>query len=123
MSTPGSTVSSGSMSGRQLVRLNVGGKSFVTSKSTLEKDAGSMLSVLLSGEFAESSEDGEIFIDRDGSRFVHVLNYLRDGKLNVDYNRAKRESTHPFLPLHMSFPLLRIIAAKRQLCFFPFRIF
>lgn len=51
-----------------------------------------MLSVLLSGAFAENSED-EIFIDRDGSRFVHVLNYLRDGKLNVDdYNRAKRES-------------------------------
>lgn len=91
MSTPGSAVSTGSLSGRQLVRLNVGGKSFCTSLSTLNKER-SMLSVLLSGAFAENSED-EIFIDRDGSRFIHVLNYLRDGKLNVDdYNRAKRES-------------------------------
>ena len=33
-------------------------------------------------------QSGEVFIDRDGARFAHVLNYLRDGKLNVDSNRA-----------------------------------
>lgn len=77
--------------GPLVIRFNVGGKTFLTSLTTLEKER-SMLTAMLSGAFAESSED-EIFIDRDGSRFAHVLNYLRDGKLNVqEYNRAKRES-------------------------------
>ena len=101
-STPGSSVSSlSSLTGRTLVSLNVGGKCFKTSLATLQKEH-SFLSVLLNGSWGENEQDSEIFIDRDGSRFVHVLNYLRDGKLNVDdYDRAKRESpgcpvdTHP----------------------------
>ena len=81
----------------KLVRLNVGGTSFLTSKQTLEKEY-SMLRALVSGGYAERQAE-EIFIDRDGARFAHVLNYLRDGTLNLqDYNHATREFNPTFCP-------------------------
>ncbi|CAM9136807.1 unnamed protein product [Heterosigma akashiwo] len=65
-----------------MIKLNVGGVRFITSKLTIEKDPCSMLARM----FAEDSvftnpkdEEGYTFIDRDGRRFHHVLNYLRSG--------------------------------------------
>ena len=64
------------------VKLNVGGQHFVTSVQTLRKDPNSMLAAMFSGKFdTKPSEDGSFFIDRDGTHFRFVLNYLRDGEL------------------------------------------
>ena len=64
------------------VKLNVGGQHFVTSVQTLRKDPNSMLAAMFSGKFAtKPSEDGSFFIDRDGTHFRFILNYLRDGEL------------------------------------------
>ena len=45
---------------------------------------GSMLHAMFSGRFdTKPSEDGSYFIDRDGTHFRYILNYLRTGQLLV----------------------------------------
>ena len=66
------------------IKLNVGGQYFTTSLETLTKDPGSMLHAMFSGRFdTKPAEDGSYFIDRDGTHFRHILNYLRTGQLIV----------------------------------------
>ena len=66
------------------VKLNVGGQHFVTSVQTLRNDPNSMLAAMFSGKFdPKPSEDGSFFIDRDGTHFRFILNYLRTGKLTL----------------------------------------
>ena len=64
------------------VKLNVGGQHFTTSVQTLKKDPNSMLAAMFSGKFEmKPSEDGSFFIDRGGTYFRFILNYLRNGEL------------------------------------------
>ena len=66
------------------VKLNVGGQHFITSVQTLTKDPNSMLAAMFSGRFdMKPSEDGSFFIDRDGTHFRFILNFLRTGKLTL----------------------------------------
>lgn len=66
---------------RQLAMLDVGGTLFHTSALTLQREAGSMLAVLFSGIFAQEEDaEGFAFIDRDGTHFRAVLEYLREGE-------------------------------------------
>ena len=63
--------------------LDVGGMHFSTSRSTLSKYPESMLGVMFSGRHnlkTMQCKDGSFFIDRDGTHFRHILNYLRDGE-------------------------------------------
>ena len=55
------------------VQLNVGGVAYATTRATLERVEGSILTELC--EMAD--EGGPIFFDRDGPSFRWVLNYLR----------------------------------------------
>ena len=75
------------------VKLNVGGHYFTTSLQTLTKDPDSMLAAMFSGKFEmRPSEDGAFFIDRDGTHFRFILNYLRTGKLTLpDEEKILRE--------------------------------
>ena len=64
-----------------IVELNVGGSLYTTRLSTLRKDPTSMLAVMFSGRhMIDRTNDGRFFIDRDGSSFKCILQYLRDGK-------------------------------------------
>ena len=66
------------------VKLNVGGQHFTTSVQTLTKDPNSMLAAMFSGRFdMKPSEDGSFFIDRDGTHFRFILNFLRTGRLTL----------------------------------------
>lgn len=68
----------------EVVELNVGGCKFTTSRSTLCRVPGSHLESMFSGRHAVpacQSSDGSFFIDRDGSHFRHVLNFLRIGSV------------------------------------------
>ena len=66
----------------KIVKLNVGGQYFTTSRQTLTSDPNSMLAAMFSGRHKlETTGDGSFFIDRDGTHFRFILNYLRDGKL------------------------------------------
>ena len=66
------------------VKLNVGGQHFTTSVQTLTKEPNSMLAAMFSGRFdMKPSEDASFFIDRDGTHFRFILNFLRTGKLTL----------------------------------------
>ena len=74
------------------IKLNVGGQYFTTSLQTLTKDTGSMLHAMFSGRFdAKPAEDGSYFIDRDGTHFRYILNYLRTGRLLFPKDELIRE--------------------------------
>jgi hypothetical protein len=74
------------MTSNDLVNLNVGGTIYTTTKSTLlrprgPKSAETFFHALFSGRFPLSQDvNGNIFIDRDGALFRHVLNFCRTGK-------------------------------------------
>ena len=51
-----------------------------------------MLHAMFSGRFeTKPSEDGSYFIDRDGTHFRYILNYLRTGQLIVPKDEIIRE--------------------------------
>lgn len=53
---------------------------------------GSMLHAMFSGRFdTKPSEDGTYFIDRDGTHFRYILNYLRTGRLLLPDDNLMRE--------------------------------
>lgn len=88
-----------------LVQLNVGGRTYTTSITTLRRHPDSLLGRMFSGRYATSDssaqaspksdedgdqdkketqllptdEEGRVFIDRNGELFDHVLDYLREG--------------------------------------------
>lgn len=67
-----------------IVKLNVGGTHFETTLVTLTSTSDSMLAAMFSGRFTlPRDREGRVFIDRDGKRFRYILNFLRDGTLNV----------------------------------------
>ena len=82
------------------VKLDVGGHVFTTTISTLTKYEDSMLAHMFSGLFTiQKDEQGCIFIDRDGSHFRYILNYLRDGRVDLPddpliFNEIKREAEY-----------------------------
>lgn len=62
--------------------LNVGGVHYTTTKETLCKYPNSMLGAMFNGCIPTTKDsEGRYFIDRDGSLFVHILNYLRSARL------------------------------------------
>ena len=69
---------------KQRVKLNVGGTKFETTLSTLTRCPDSMLGAMFSGRHEVPVDDeGYAFIDRDGTQFRTILNFLRTGRLDV----------------------------------------
>ncbi|KAH3761438.1 K+ channel tetramerization subfamily protein [Pelomyxa schiedti] len=89
---------------REMVRLNVGGRVFITTRTTLSMSSeSSFFTVLLSGKFTSTTDDtGAFFIDRNGDLFAPILDFMRTGKLfvppsvNTDavYNEAEYYQIH-----------------------------
>ncbi|XP_075968128.1 BTB/POZ domain-containing protein KCTD14 [Anarhichas minor] len=68
-----------------VVHLNVGGQLFSTSGSTLRKHPDSKLAELLSRQpKARADAQGRYFIDRDGSHFGAILEFLRSDQLPAE---------------------------------------
>ena len=66
------------------IKLDVGGQVYTTSIQTLRRDPNSMLAAMFSGRYELKKEpDGSYFIDRDGTFFRYILNFLRDGCLEA----------------------------------------
>ncbi len=60
------------------VHLNVGGHRYSISLSTLRQYPNTMLGAMFSGRHTLIADtDGSYFIDRDGTHFRHILNFLR----------------------------------------------
>ena len=72
------------------IRLNVGGKYFLTTYETLSNAHNQQKPTYFSGitsgcfkeEYDELLKEPYFFIDRDPTHFRYVLNYLRDGNVN-----------------------------------------
>lgn len=84
-----------------VVHLNVGGMMFATTVDTLtQRDTDSMLAVMFSGRHRlhMDSKEGAVFIDRDGTHFRHILNWLRDGVIPMleisAYQELHREAEY-----------------------------
>ncbi|KAM4701008.1 potassium channel regulatory protein [Discoglossus pictus] len=86
------------MSNQEVVTLNVGGMKFSTYPSTLLKFPESRLAHMLDGSDRELRiVNGHCFVDRDGSLFGYILDYLRTSQLTLpsdfsDYDRLQREA-------------------------------
>eukprot|EP01090_Pellita_catalonica_P004770 TRINITY_DN14565_c0_g1_i1.p1 TRINITY_DN14565_c0_g1~~TRINITY_DN14565_c0_g1_i1.p1 ORF type:complete len:149 (-),score=26.25 TRINITY_DN14565_c0_g1_i1:25-471(-) len=65
----------------EVLQLNVGGQTFLTTKETLVNDKSTNLYKLVMDE-PRMYKDA-LFIDRDPTHFRHILNFLRSGMLNI----------------------------------------
>ncbi len=66
-----------------IVTLNVGGHQFMTTIATLSQFDGP-LRAMFSGKFdAHKMNDGSVFVDRDGSVFGIILNYMRSSAVDI----------------------------------------
>jgi hypothetical protein len=73
------------------VVLDIGGYRYTTSVQTLQRLPGTFFDAYFSGRYTmDRSEDGSIFIDRDGKHFGQVLEYLRDGVVSVAERDASK---------------------------------
>jgi hypothetical protein len=71
--------------------LDIGGYRYTTSVQTLRRLPGTFFDAYFSGRYTmDRSEDGSIFIDRDGKHFGQVLEYLRDGVVSVAERDASK---------------------------------
>jgi len=70
------------------VQLNIGGNKFSTTLDTLQKYRNSFFGGMFSGYISlKPTKDGSFFIDRDGTHFHHILNFLRTGELVLPNNK------------------------------------
>jgi hypothetical protein len=70
------------------VKFNIGGRPYTVTRSLLDLYPNTMLARSASKHWQEDSET-EIFIERDGSIFRFVLNYMRDGKVNLPITESR----------------------------------
>jgi len=76
-----------------IVKLNIGGTLFTTSVSTLTKLPGSLFEAMFSGRYEMPKDDqGAVFLDRDGTHFRLILNYLLDGVLPPNMSEDVRHA-------------------------------
>ncbi|XP_054243143.1 potassium channel regulatory protein [Indicator indicator] len=86
------------MSNREMVVLSVGGVKFVTLASTLLQFPESRLAQMLNNDDREFKlVNGEFFVDRDGTLFSYIIDFLRTLQISLptdfsDYQRLQREA-------------------------------
>lgn len=75
----------------EIVNLNVGGRRLTTTRATLLRYPGSHLcQIFIARPPPPRDPKGAFCIDRDGSTFHHILNFLRDGSAPVGIARESR---------------------------------
>lgn len=76
-----------------ILELDIGGMQKVTTtRSTLTKYPSSALAAMFSGRHKLPYHNGKIFIDRDGTNFLLMLQYLRNGKIPSFIDNSQREN-------------------------------
>ena len=78
----------------KVVELNIGGRYFATTRSTLSKHGDSLLAHMFSGDLEPAQKDsqGRFFIDRNGDHFAMILAYLRDEPHQVPASALQRQA-------------------------------
>ncbi|NWU72428.1 KCNRG protein, partial [Pterocles burchelli] len=104
------------MNNREVVVLSVGGVRFVTWASTLQQFPESRLARMLNNDDQEFKlVNGEFFVDRDGTLFSYIIDFLRTLQVSLptdfsDYQRLRREAE--FYGLH---PLADLLSQEELL--------
>ncbi|CAF1605479.1 unnamed protein product [Rotaria magnacalcarata] len=75
--------------------LNVGGKKYTTSIETLTRETDTFFTALFSGrsQLAIDPNDNNIFIDRNGQIFTHILEWLCTSLLEILMNECFPDGT------------------------------
>jgi len=107
------------------IKMDVGGKIFSTSKTTLLQREGTYFHVLLGSDCWKPDEDGCYFIDRDPKYFDRILNYLRNGKLDTQ-ELSKRaleelEEELDYYQITLPEPLFQNLSSRTSLAEPPFQ--
>lgn len=104
-----------SLPGSEIVQLNVGGALYTTSRATLIRYPDSMLGAMFSGIIPTACDsEGRFFIDRDGSTFGHVLNFLRCGQLVLPADFSQLDLLAVEADFYRVDPLIEAIAQLRS---------
>ncbi|NXT29066.1 KCNRG protein, partial [Syrrhaptes paradoxus] len=117
------------MNNREVVVLSVGGVRFVTWASTLQQFPESRLARMLNNDDQEFKlVNGEFFVDRDGTLFSYIMDFLRTLQVSLpadfsDYQRLQREvefyGLHPLADLlsqeHLLKPRMEILEVRFSL--------
>ncbi|KJE90488.1 potassium channel tetramerisation domain-containing protein [Capsaspora owczarzaki ATCC 30864] len=102
------------------VHLNVGGTFYMTSVDTLFKRGENMLSAMFSGRIAaEPDPDGWYVIDRDGRHFHYILNFLRDGRVNLPESKRERADIAAEASFYLIEDLVRYIQLQEEAKYYP----
>ena len=100
--------------GNKIVKFNVGGIRYEVARSFLELHPNTMLARIVSEKWQEDPT-AEIFIERDGSRFKYVLDYLRDGKVHIPFTLPKKSLADDMKYFAIAFEADLIVYSKGSL--------
>ena len=79
-----------------------------------------MLHAMFSGRFdTKPSEDGSYFIDRDGTHFRYILNYLRTGQLIVPEDEIVRKELLAEAEFYQVQGIIKALKARSAIVFEP----
>ncbi len=93
----------------EIVELNVGGTIYSTSRTTLASYPNSMLACMVSQGALPTALDSmnRIFIDRDGSLFRYILNFLRDKHLSLPTDFTEYSQLYSEADFYQILPIMR----------------
>ncbi len=101
---------------KSIVKFNVGGQKFATTKENLLSET-TFFTALLSENFdAERDEEGAVFLDKDPKHFGKILNYFRDKKFHTE--RLSEEEKNEVLEeakFYQIHSLIRLIKPSIQI--------
>ncbi|CAH1787265.1 unnamed protein product [Owenia fusiformis] len=105
----------GSNMGEVVISLNVGGFIYCTTLACMRKYPNSTLGrMFMSQPYVIMDNSDNYFLDRDGKLFRYVLNYIRDGELNLPENFDEFDQLEKEVSYYKILPLMRDIKKVRE---------
>lgn len=104
----------------EFVSLNVGGSVYRTSLSTLRRYPDSMLGAMFRGDLPTvRDKQGNYFIDRDGTLFRYILNFLRTSELTLPCDFKETELLRKEADFYQIEPLLQCLGDPKPPPLYP----
>lgn len=98
------------------VTLNVGGHLYTTTMSTLQRYPDSMLGGMFRGDLPTTRDaQGNYFIDRDGTLFRYILNFLRTSELILPVNFTEMDLLRKEADFYQIEPLIHCLNDPKPL--------
>ncbi|XP_018921957.1 BTB/POZ domain-containing protein KCTD6-like isoform X1 [Cyprinus carpio] len=98
------------------VTLNVGGHLYTSSISTLQRYPDSMLGAMFRGDFPTTRDaQGNYFIDRDGTLFRYILNFLRTSELTLPVDFMEMDLLRKEADFYQIEPLIQCLSDPKPL--------